>query len=192
MTSGRRDVALTPMEFGSMPASRGGLPALDTRLAFVHEGLSGFTMILREPGVHMVGHFQVHAVAQLAGYGPVQVLLHVAVSNRRPLREPTGAFHYLPLEVGWREDGVDDPQPAGVLGAQPLGEVVELFGFAAAYQPGEKPCPAVVSGEPDPGEGGGQYRPRYRVAQIAGQRQGQAGPGRGPSDGGDGRLGHAP
>ncbi len=32
-------------------------------------------MILGEPGVHMVGHLQVHAVTQLAGYGLVQVLL---------------------------------------------------------------------------------------------------------------------
>ena len=95
--------------------SRGGLPALETRLAFVHEGFSGFTMILREPGVHMVGHFQVHAVAELAGYGPVQVLLHVAVSNPRPLREPARSITSR-SKLGWREDGVDDPQPAGVLG----------------------------------------------------------------------------
>jgi len=43
------------------------LPAVETWFAFVHEGLSGFVMILGEPGVHVVGHFQVHALAQLAG-----------------------------------------------------------------------------------------------------------------------------
>jgi hypothetical protein len=90
-------------------ALRGELTAVEMRFAFVHEGLSGFAVILGEPGVHMVGHFQVHAVTQLAGYGPVQVLLHVAVGNRRPLREPVSTVHDLPLEVGWREDGVDDP-----------------------------------------------------------------------------------
>ena len=137
-------------------------------------------MILGKPGVHMVGHFQVHAVTQFAGYRPVQVLLHVAVSDRRPLRQPASTFHDLPLEVGWPEDGVDDPEPLGVLGAQPFGEVVEFLGFAATHEPGEKPGPAVVSGERDPGEGGGQYRPRYRVAQIAGQRQRQASPAAGP------------
>ena len=61
--------------------STAGLPAVETWLAFVHEGLSGFAMILGEPGVHMVGHFQVHALTQLTGYGPVQVLLHVPVTR---------------------------------------------------------------------------------------------------------------
>src|SRR5260370_31838185 len=89
---------------GPMPASRtdaasrGGLPAVETRFALVHEGLSGFAMIRGKPGMHMVGHFQVHALTQLAGYGPVQVLLHVSVSDRRPLREPASAFHDLTLE----------------------------------------------------------------------------------------------
>jgi hypothetical protein len=46
----------------STPASRAELPAVETRFAFVHEGLSGFAMIRGEPGVHVVGHFQVHAV----------------------------------------------------------------------------------------------------------------------------------
>jgi hypothetical protein len=128
-------------------------------------------MILGEPGVHVVGHFQVHAVTQLTRYGSVQVLFHVAVGDRRPSGQPVSTFHNLLLEVGGREDGVDDAEPLGVLGAQPLREVVELFGFAAAHQPGEKPCPAVVSGERNLGEGGGQYRPRNRVAQIAGERQ---------------------
>ena len=44
---------------------QGELPAVETRFAFVHEGLSGLVMILGEPGVHMVGRFQVHAVTQL-------------------------------------------------------------------------------------------------------------------------------
>ena len=40
---------------------RDGLPAVEARLAFVDEGLSGFAVVLGEPGVRMVGHFQVHA-----------------------------------------------------------------------------------------------------------------------------------
>src|SRR5436190_19257821 len=97
---------------------RDGLPAVEARLAFVDEGLSGFAVVLGEPGVRMVGHFQVHAFTQLAGYGAVQVLLHVAVSDRRPLRQPAGALHDLPFEVDGREDGVDDPEPLGFLGTQ--------------------------------------------------------------------------
>jgi hypothetical protein len=58
-----------------VPVGRGGLPAVETRFAFVHEGLSGLAMILGEPGVHMVGRFQVHAVTQLSGYGPVSEAL---------------------------------------------------------------------------------------------------------------------
>src|SRR5260370_4362450 len=143
----------------STPATRAELPAVETRFAFVHEGLSGFAMIRGEPGMRMVGHFQVHALTQLTGYGPVQVLLHVSVSDRRPLREPASAFHDLTLEVSRREDGVDDPEPAGILGAQPLGEVVELLGFAPASQPGEKPCPAVVSAQRDPGDAAGHPPP---------------------------------
>ena len=72
--------------FGLMPARVAGLPAAETRFAFVDEGLSGFAVVLGEPGVRMMGHFQVHAFTEFAGYGPVQVLLHVAVSDRRPLR----------------------------------------------------------------------------------------------------------
>src|SRR5207248_3979942 len=110
----------------------GRLPAAETRFAFVDEGLGGFAVVLGEPGVRVVGHFQVHAFTQLAGYGAVQVFLHVAVSDRRPLGQPAGALHDLPFEVDGREDGVDDPEPLGFGGAEPLGEVVELFGLAAA------------------------------------------------------------
>src|SRR5260221_6226810 len=91
-----------------MPASRAELPAVETRFAFVHEGLSGFAMILGEPGVHVVGRFQVQAVTQFAGYGPVQVFLHVAVSDRRPLRQPASAVmsSFLAGEAAtWRERG---------------------------------------------------------------------------------------
>ena len=63
-----------------MPASSAELPAAETRFAFAREGLSGLAMILGEPGARMVGYFQVHAVTQLAGYGPVQVLLHVVAA----------------------------------------------------------------------------------------------------------------
>src|ERR1044072_4011509 len=80
------------------------LPAAEMRFAFVDEGLSGFAVVLGEPGVGVAGHFQVHAFAQFAGNGAVQVLLHVAVSDRRPLGQPAGALHDLPFEVDGRED----------------------------------------------------------------------------------------
>jgi hypothetical protein len=89
----RDHLAITRREAGL------GLPAAETWFAFFGEGSSGFAVILGEPGVRMMGHFQIHALTQLAGYGPVQVLLHVAVSDRRPLRQPACPFHYLPLEV---------------------------------------------------------------------------------------------
>src|SRR6185437_1646821 len=101
----RRELLSNWPGFGSMPAGRDGLPAAETRFAFVDKGLSGFAVVLGEPGVRMVGHFEVHAFTQLAGNGAVQVLLHVAVSNRRPLRQPAGALHDLPFEVDGREDG---------------------------------------------------------------------------------------
>src|SRR5215470_6736340 len=104
----------------------------------------------------MVGDFQIHAFAEFACYGPVEVLLHVAVGDRWSFGQPVSACHDFPLEVGRRKDGIDDSEPLGLFRADALGEVVELFGFAAAYQPGEKPGPAVVSGERDPGEGRGQ------------------------------------
>ena len=45
-----------------MLASRVGLPAVEMRFALFREGSGGFAMILGEPGVHVVGHFQVHAL----------------------------------------------------------------------------------------------------------------------------------
>src|SRR5215469_13691132 len=59
----------------------GPLPAAEARLALGHEGLGGLAVVIGQPGVHVVGHLEVHAVPQLAGHGPVQVLLHVAVGD---------------------------------------------------------------------------------------------------------------
>ena len=80
-------------------AGRGRSPAAETRFALVDEGPGGLTVVLGEPGVHMVGHFEVQALAQLAGHRPVQVLLHVAVGDRRPLGQPASPRHDLLLEV---------------------------------------------------------------------------------------------
>src|SRR5260370_19714945 len=87
-----RDTSPSGTDSTSTPATRAELPAVETRFAFVHEGLSGSAMIRGEPGVHMVGHFQVHALTQLTAYRPLQVLLHVSVSGPRPLPGPASAF----------------------------------------------------------------------------------------------------
>src|SRR5262245_2467398 len=59
-------------------------PALEARFALAGERLGGLAVVVGERGVHMVGNFEVHAFAEFACYGPVEVLLHVAVSDRRP------------------------------------------------------------------------------------------------------------
>ena len=51
-------------------ASRVGLPAVEAWFAFFHEGLGGLAVVFGEPGVHVVGHLQVHAVSKLAGRRP--------------------------------------------------------------------------------------------------------------------------
>src|SRR5579863_1442389 len=90
-------IRFRPPTADHVPGER--LPAAETRFALVHEGLGGFAMILGEPGVHVMGHFQVHALTQLARYGPVQILLHIPERDRWPSRQPTSPVHDFPLEV---------------------------------------------------------------------------------------------
>src|SRR5207247_8134653 len=56
------------------------LLALEAGFALVYECLGGLAVVVGEPGVHVVGDFEVHAFAEFACDGPVEVLLHVAVS----------------------------------------------------------------------------------------------------------------
>jgi EmrB/QacA subfamily drug resistance transporter len=92
------------------------LPAVKPRVALRHEGLGGLAVVLGERRVHVVRDFEVHAVAQLAGDGPVQVFLHVAISDRRAFGQSASPRHHFPLEAGRRKDGVDDPESLGILG----------------------------------------------------------------------------
>jgi hypothetical protein len=48
---------------------------LEARFALIHERLGGLTVVVGEPGVDMVGNFEVHAFAEFACHGAVQVLL---------------------------------------------------------------------------------------------------------------------
>src|SRR5215469_3339079 len=102
--------------------------ANESWLAPFDECLRCFAMILGQPGADVVGDLDVHAVAQLAADGAVEVLLHVAVRQPRAVRETAGALHYLAIEVSRWEHGVNDSEALGIRGRKPVREVVQLLG----------------------------------------------------------------
>ena len=57
---------------------------MEAGLAFVHERLGGFAVVVGEPGVHVVGNFEVHAFAEFAG--DLQLHRARAPAERAPAR----------------------------------------------------------------------------------------------------------
>src|SRR5580692_3608185 len=82
----------------------------EMRVAPVHESLRCFAVVVGQPGADVVSGLDVHAFAELAVDGAVEVFFHVAVREPRSVGEAPGSLAYLGLEAGRREHRVDDAQ----------------------------------------------------------------------------------
>ena len=119
---------------------------------------------------------------------PVHVLLHVAQRGPGSVGEFQHQAARLGREVVERHDPVDDPQAQALLGRDaPCGHQ-QLLRRRRAHQPGEEPARSVVARQADVAEGGGDERVVRHDPQVGGERDGEAGAGRRPGQGGDDRL----
>src|SRR5215469_4665055 len=120
-------------------ASERGSPAGEMRLAALNERFGRLAVILGQAGTDVVRDLDVHALAEFAGHGPVEVFLHVAVGDARAAGQAPCPLSYLVVEVRGGEHRVDDPEALGGCCRQPFREVVQLLGHGGADQAGQEP-----------------------------------------------------
>ena len=126
--------------------------------------------------------------AQALAEGAVQVLLHVAQGDRGAGRDALGEREGLLREVGVGHHAIHDPEPLALARVEPVAGEVDLARPGGADQPGQEPAAAVVAREPELRVGGGHEGALRGDAQIAGEREREAGPGGGPGQRRERRL----
>ena len=92
------------------------------------------------------------------------------------------------LELGPRDDPVDQAEALGLGGRDVVTEEEQLLGLLDPDQAGQDLGAAGVGGDPPPDEDLDELRLLGRHHQVAGERQVHAAAGRGAVDGGDDRL----
>src|SRR3954451_13925505 len=177
---------------GDYVALNGGSAAAEGGRALLDEGLRRLTVVLRHPRVGVMGDLEVEALAELTVHSSVEVLLHVAVRHPRSLGESPSDRDRLVEQRVRREHSVDDAEVDGLLRIDRLRQEVVLLGLGAPDQPVEEPRAAVVAGEADLRERGGEDRAVGGVTQVAGQCERQAGAGGRAWYGGNRGLRHRP
>ena len=108
--------------------------------------------------------------------------LDVAERHRRPLRQRHRQLVRRRLDLGVGHHLGHDAERVGLLRRQHRRRQIELARLGAAEHLGEEVGAAVIAGQPDLGEGRGDLGGGAGDAQIAGQRDRQAGAGGGAVD----------
>ena len=67
-------------------------------------------MVLGAAGLHLVGGFHIEQLGQTAAFSTVQIALHQAKRDRRPMRNGAGEFHRDGGEIFIGNDAVDETE----------------------------------------------------------------------------------
>jgi hypothetical protein len=137
-----------------------------------------------------MGRLDVEHGAEVAVDRTVDVLLHVAVRDRGAGRELGRERSPCGVETVGGLDPIDDAEFESGRHVDAFGQVVQLLGLGGTDELGEEPGAAVVAGEADLGERGGDDGGVDRDAHVAGERERQTGARRRAGQHGQRRLGH--
>src|SRR5205807_4502039 len=93
------------------PSKRGPISATDEdRRALLNVRLGCFPVVLGAAALHLVGGFHIEKLGQTAALGAVQVALHQAERDRRPMRQRAGQFHCDSGEIFIGKDAFDETE----------------------------------------------------------------------------------
>ena len=138
----------------------------------------------------MVQRLGVEGEGKVAAFGGVEVLLHQAKRDARTGGEAFGQRHRLVHQLGRIDGTVHDAKPLGFFAQDHVGEEVELFRLRDADELREEVGAAEIAREADLGERRRDLRALGGDAEVAGERDGEAGAGSGTRNGRDGDLRH--
>src|SRR5262249_26902962 len=152
--------------------------SLECRLALLDKRLGRFLVIGGFAGPRVMNRFAVETSLQRHGLGIVDVALDEAERDRWPVRQRHRQLPRGFLDLGIRRDLGDHAEIESSLRGQNWRQEIEFARLRAAEQLGQEIGAAVVAGEADLGEGGGDLAGRARHPEIARQRDREARAGR--------------
>ncbi len=166
------------------------LHSLEHRRAFFHEGFRGFGMIGRRCAARLVLRFGVEVECKVAALGNVEAFLHQAERDAGAVGEAFGQRHGFILQLNWIDRTGDDAETFSLLRQDHVRQEVEFARLGRADKLGHEIRPAEIAWQGHLCKRCGDLRAPRSDAEVAGQRNREAGAGRGAGNSRDGDLRH--